>query len=201
MDPPCLVSLLQPGGDDVILWKILSRRTLGPSVPTWALFKPQSLPDYCLLTIASFHDHGIAYITTKLKSRVHCTRMAFAVTRWEMCIMDVQAANLRQLLPCHYEPNSKRDASRTLLNLFNEEWSIQRDWHQQGEIASDSMFLYEIMYNACNCLARKCQSLEKQSGWLSESDNTMKWTAGRGERKNVKNKLHRHLYLVKWFLI
>ncbi len=59
MDPSCLVSTVQAGGGDVMVWGIYSWHTLGPLCTNWASFKPYSLPEYCCWSCPSLYDYSV----------------------------------------------------------------------------------------------------------------------------------------------
>ncbi len=127
MDPSCLVSTVQAGGDGVMVWRIFSWHTLGPLVQI----------EYCCWPCPSLYDYSvpifrIMHHVTKLKSSdwflehdneftlLKCPPQSpdlnpiehlWDVVEREIRIMDVQPTNLQQL----------RDAIMSIWTKISEE--------------------------------------------------------------------------------
>ncbi len=59
MDPSCLVSTVQAGGDGVMVWGIFSWNTLGPLVPIEHHLDANGLSEYCCWPCPSLYDYSV----------------------------------------------------------------------------------------------------------------------------------------------
>ncbi len=59
MDPSCLVSMVQAGGDGVMVWGDIFLAHFGPLSTNWASFKRHSLPEYCCWPCPSLYDYSV----------------------------------------------------------------------------------------------------------------------------------------------